>query len=108
MSHLRVGRRTPLGTCATCIKELTRSVADCYASQPGQTSIFSILFRQSNRFIGRALPGIRTSAVVSTGTNPTASTRTCQNCVVHAEGRPRRLAWAAFLAKAKAQWHNTG
>lgn len=59
------------------------------------------LHRRSGRY--PALCG----TVVSTGTTPTASTRDCQNCVTHAEGRPRRLAWATFLAKAKARWHNT-
>jgi hypothetical protein len=59
------------------------------------------LHRRSGRY--PALCG----AVVSTGTNPTVSTRDCQNCVLHAEGRLRRFAWAAFLAKVKARWHNT-
>jgi hypothetical protein len=54
----------------------------------------------------RRYPALCGAAVI-TGTNPTASTRDCQNCVLHAEGRPRRLAWAVFLAKAKARWHNT-
>jgi hypothetical protein len=73
ISYLRVGRRTPLGACTTCIKDLTRSVADRYASQPGQASIFSILFRQSNRFIGCALPGTRTSNPLMKSVNFTHS-----------------------------------
>ncbi|MGB8201304.1 MAG: hypothetical protein WCF33_16695 [Pseudonocardiaceae bacterium] len=59
------------------------------------------LHRRSGRY--PALCG----AVVITGANPTVSTQDCQNCIIHAEGRPRRLAWAAFLARAKARWHNT-
>jgi hypothetical protein len=39
------------------------------------------LHRRSGRY-----PALR-GAVVITGTNPTASTQDCQNCIVHAEGR---------------------
>jgi hypothetical protein len=81
---------------------LVRSMVDAGTGQRHLVRIEVVpLHRRSGRF--PALCG----AVVITGTNPTVSTRDCQSCVIHAEGRPRRFAWAAFLAKAKARWHNT-
>jgi hypothetical protein len=82
---------------------LVRSMVDTSTGQRHLVRIEVVpLHRRSGRY--PALCG----AVVSTGTNPTASTRDCQNCVTRAEGRPHRLAWAAFLAKVKARWRNTG
>ncbi len=82
---------------------LARSMVDTGTGQRHLVRIEVVpLHRRSGRY--PALCG----AVVSTGATPTASIRDCQNCVIHAEGRPRRLAWAAFLAKVKARWHNTG
>jgi hypothetical protein len=59
------------------------------------------LHRRSGRY--PALCG----AVVITGANPTVSAWDCQTCIIHAGGRPRRFAWATFLAKAKARWQYT-
>ena len=81
---------------------LVRSMVDTSTGQRHLVRIEVVpLHRRSGRY--PALCG----AVVITGANPTVFTRDCQDCVIHAEGRPRRLAWAAFLAKAKARWHNT-
>ena len=81
---------------------LVRSMVDAGTGQRHLVRIEVVpLHRRSGRY--PALCG----TVVSTGTNPTASTRNCQNYIIHAEGRPRRFAWAAFLAKVKARWHNT-
>jgi hypothetical protein len=82
---------------------LVRSMVDTGTGQRHLVRIEVVpLHRRSGRY--PALCG----AVVITGTNPTVSTRDCQNCVTRAEGRPRRLAWAVFFAKVKARWRNTG
>ena len=81
---------------------LARSRVDTSTGQRHLVRIEVVpLHRRSGRY-----PSL-CGTVVITGTNPTVFTRDCQNCITHAEGRPRRLAWAAFLAKAKARWHDT-
>jgi hypothetical protein len=81
---------------------LVRSMVDTSTGQRHLVRIEVIpLHRRSGRYPASC------GAVVITGANPTVSTRACQTCVIHAEGRPRRFAWAAFLAKVKARWHNT-
>jgi hypothetical protein len=75
---------------------LVRSMVDTGTGQRHLVRIEVVpLHRRSGRY--PALCG----AVVSTGANATVSTRDCRNCVIHAEGRPRRFARAVFLAKVK-------
>ena len=81
---------------------LVRSMVDTSTGQRHLVRMEVVpLHRRSGRY--PALCGV----VVVTGADPTASAWDCQKCVIHAGGRPHPLSWAAFLAKAKAWWHNT-